>query len=650
MCGIAGVLDARRATTAASLVSTLTAMSEQLRHRGPDDDGVWVDETRGVGFAHRRLSIVDLSVEGHQPMKSRCGRYRFVFNGEIYNHAKLRDELLRLGQQFRGHSDTEVGLAAIATWGLDAALERFNGMFAFGLWDEHAQVLSLARDRLGEKPLYYGRAGDDLVFASELKALRAHPRFAADIDRGALALYLRYTYVPSPHSIFEGVRKLPAGTVLRIPAGAAGDLPEPQPFWDLAGVVTRCADETVTWSEDEAVDRLDELLREAVALRMHADVPLGAFLSGGIDSSTVVALMQAQSTDRVRTFTIASPEAGFDESEHARAVARHLGTDHTEVELGADRALELIPTLPHRYDEPFSDPSQLPTSLVCAVARRHVTVCLSGDGGDEVFGGYNRHVYGERTWRRVSTMPFPARRAMARLILAGSPSAWDATVARWGRCLPHRLRVANAGDKAHKVARLLDAAHPDDVYRTLITQWHRPADLVGAGPEPGTLLDAPHRWPRFDDITRRMMFLDTAVSLPDDMLTKVDRASMSVGLEARVPLLDHRVVEFAWRLPASMKIDRSQGKRLLRRVLDRYVPRTLVERPKQGFDPPVGAWLRGPLRGWAEELLSSRALVDAGLVQAAPVREAWAQHLGGTRNRDYDLWTVLMLQAWHQAA
>jgi asparagine synthase (glutamine-hydrolysing) len=647
VCGIAGVLDPLGATPGHDLGHLARAMADRLRHRGPDSGGVWVDETAGIAFGHRRLSILDLSPHGAQPMHSRCGRYTLVFNGEIYNHGHLRASLEEVGVRFRGHSDTEVLLAAVAKWGLETALERSNGMFALALWDHRERVLSLARDRLGEKPLYYGWAGRHLVFGSELKVLAAHPDFRPDVDRGALALYLRYNYVPSPYSIYRNVWKLPPATVVTLARPVPGALQAPEPFWRLTDVVDGGTRNRVQGTEEDAADELDSLLGEAVALRMHADVPLGAFLSGGVDSSTVVALMQAQSGRPVRTFTVAMPEAGFDESEDAAAVARWLGTDHTEVELSVSDALELVPTLPVHYDEPFSDPSGLPTSLVCVAARRHVTVSLSGDGGDEVFGGYNRYLYSRQVLQRLRSLPRPARETASRLLLALSPAAWDRAIGRLEPFLPLRLRVRNPGDKAQKLGNLLRMADTGDLYLALVSHWDG-ASPVEEGDAPSTLLDDPTTWPALEDLTEQMMFLDTAVSLPDDMLTKVDRASMSTGLEVRVPLLDHRVVEFAWRLPPGLKVGTDGGKHLLRRVLHRYVPASLIERPKMGFDPPLAAWLRGPLREWAECLLQERRLRDEGFLDPVRVREAWAEHVSGRRNRTYELWGALMFQAWSE--
>jgi len=651
LCGIAGVLDVRRATTPEELAGFASTMSETLRHRGPDDGGVWADGSAGVALANRRLAVLDLSPAGHQPMHSRSGRYTMVFNGEIYNHRDLRRRVENGGPALRGHSDTEVLLAAVDAWGLERALGECNGMFALALWDAGSRSLKLARDRLGEKPLYYGWAGAHVVFGSELKALRAHPAFVPHVDRGALALYLRLTFVPSPHCIFERVYKLSPGTVLTIPEGlgVGSALPVAVPFWSLRRAVETGRAEPFAGSPRDAVDRLEELLVDAVGLRLDADVPVGAFLSGGVDSSTVAALMQARLGRPVRTFTISMPDAGFDESDDARAVADHLGTRHVSVELSASDALDAIPRLPGIYDEPFADPSQLPTLLVAEVARAEVTVALSGDGGDEVFAGYNRHVLSRYAWRRVGRVPLPLRRLGARALLGVGHDRWDAVVGAVGPHLPGSLRVRNPGDKVQKLAELLRVPDAGALYPALVTQWDG-AGLTGVDAVPGTLMDDRSSWPRSLDSTELMMFLDTAIALPDGMLTKVDRATMAVGLEARVPFLDHRVVEFAWTLPLDLKIRDNRGKWALRRVLDRHVPKALVDRPKMGFDPPVGSWLKGPLREWSESLLDARRLADEGWLQPGPVRQRWSEHVSGRRNWDYPLWTVLMFQAWLDSA
>ncbi|MDQ4091291.1 MAG: asparagine synthase (glutamine-hydrolyzing) [Actinomycetota bacterium] len=630
MCGIAGAWEAAGDRSPGELAETVAAMAATLRHRGPDDHGVWTDAGAGVALGHRRLSIIDLSPEGHQPMVSASQRYVLSFNGELYNFEELREQLARRGHSFRGRSDTEVLLAACEEWGLDGALDRFNGMFAFALWDARARALHLVRDPVGEKPLYYGRVGGALVFASELDAVRAHPRVGAalEIDRDALSAYLRLNYVPAPHSIYRGVHKLPAGHVVTVrDAGEA--LPEPRCYWPLAEVVAKARAGGITpVSVQEAADRLDALLRESVRLRMHADVPLGAFLSGGIDSSVVVALMQAQSDRPVRTFTVGFDDRLLDESAHARTVARHLGTDHTEIRLSPEAALELVPRLPRIYDEPFADPSQLPTTAIAEVARRHVTVCLSGDGGDEVFGGYNRYTEGERAWGLLERVPGPVRQAAARAFLATPGAVRD-------RFVPPA--------KAQKLASVLRAGSGAGVYTALVSAWDDPDSIVVDGAEPESPAEIP---PGLDGLGERMMFLDSLSTLPDEMLAKVDRASMSVGLETRVPLLDPCLVEFAWSVPREMRIRDGQGKWLLRQVLYRYVPADMVERPKTGFDPPVAAWLRGPLRPWASALLEPSRLRREGYLRVEPVTQCWAEHLAGSRNWDYRLWSVLMFQAW----
>jgi asparagine synthase (glutamine-hydrolysing) len=617
-------------------------MTDRLAHRGPDDHGAWIDAAAGIGLGFRRLAILDLSPAGHQPMISASGRFVITFNGEIYNFAELRTTLEGHGVRFRGHSDTEVIVEAVDRWGVAAVLPQLWGMFALALWDRERRVLAIARDRLGKKPLYYGRCGDTWLFGSELKALRAHPSFAAPIDRDALAAYLRFGYVPGPRSIHAGVAKLPAGSWCELADGVEA---VPRAYWSAREVARAGFGSPRAVTDEAAADELDALLRDAVARRMVADVPLGAFLSGGLDSSTVVALMQAQSTRPVKTFTIGFAVEGYDEAQAARAVAQHLGTEHTELYVTPEEARAVIPRLPAIYDEPFADSSQIPTLLVAGLARRHVTVALSGDGGDELFAGYTRYTWAEDIWRRVGRLPSPVRGALAAGLRGVSPAAWD--------MLHDALRrvtagpgVTHAGDKIHKLAAIVGAASPDDLYRRLVSQWQNPAALVVRGREVPTLLDDASVEPEFTDFTARMMFLDLVTYLPEDILVKVDRATMAVSLEGRCPLLDHRLVEFAWRLPMSLKRRDGTGKWLLRRVLHRYVPAPLVERPKMGFGIPIDHWLRGPLRDWADALLDARRLRDDGFLLPDPVQRAWREHLSGQRNHQYKLWAVLMFQAW----
>jgi asparagine synthase (glutamine-hydrolysing) len=672
VCGITGLLDRSR-PRADELAAALTSMVRTLVHRGPDDAGTWIDAEAGVALGHRRLSIVDLSAQGHQPMASDLGRFVLDYNGEIYNHGELRRALVAGGKRFRGTSDTEVLVAAIEAWGLRVALERANGMFALALWDRRERSLALARDRLGEKPLYYGWMGAVLVFGSELKALRAYPRFSADIDRQALTLYLRHNCVPAPYSIYSGVRKVGPGAIVTFgPDDGPGSWPEPDAYWSLravaeAGVRARhggpasaadgragSANRPVPApvgdaTEGDALDELEGLLRHAVGLRMHADVPLGAFLSGGIDSSLVVALMQAERSARVRTFTIAFDDARYDEASDARKVAEHLGTDHTELLVTGADALDVVGRLPELYDEPFSDSSQIPTTLLSMLTRRHVTVALSGDGGDEVFGGYNRYLWGRNAWRRLSRVPRPARAAAGAALGVVPGRAWDAGF-RWaGPVLPGRLRVRMPGLKVQKAASVLACRDLGEVHLRLASHFPRPADVVVDGAEPPSrFADAP-AWTGLTDPVDVMMALDTVTYLPDDILTKVDRATMSASLEARVPYLDHRVVEAAWRLPVDAKLQGGKGKWPLRRLLYRHVPEALVERPKMGFGVPLGEWLTGPLRPWAEDLLAEPRLAAEGYLDPATVRGLWSTHLSRRADHAYELWDVLMFQAWLEA-
>lgn len=647
MCGLVGFLGGVAGEGGDEAL--LRCMSDTLILRGPDDDGTWCDSETRIGLGHRRLAIVDLSPAGHQPMLAACGRYVMVFNGEIYNHLGIRTELEELGQAptWRGYSDTETLLAGIETWGLEVTLKKSIGMFAIALWDRETLMLTLARDRFGEKPLYYGwqDSGSERVFlfGSELKALKAHPAFAADIDRGALCLLLRHNYIPAPYSIYQGIAKLEPGCLFSI------SLAQPEPkiwrYWDTVEVARTGVAQPFAGTADQAVDALEVLAKDAVRQQMIADVQLGAFLSGGIDSSTVVALMQAQSSRPVKTFTIGFNEEGYNEAVHAKAVARHLGTDHTELYVSPQQAMEVIPRLPGLYCEPFADSSQIPTFLVSQLAKQHVTVSLSGDAGDELFCGYNRYQITKKLSHKLALVPAPLRALVAKGITVLSPTAWDSLA----DIILGAGRYAALGDKLHKGAGVLASATVDELYLGMVSHLRNPAEWVIGGQEPPTHLMGLR--PKLVGLSavERMMALDTISYLPDDILVKVDRAGMGVSLESRVPLLDHRVVEFAWSLPLTYKLREEQTKWPLRQVLYRHVPREMIDRPKMGFSVPLHDWLRGPLREWAEELLDEARLAREGYFHPAPIRQIWAEHLSGRRNWMAQLWNVLMFQAWLEA-
>ncbi|WP_116472419.1 asparagine synthase (glutamine-hydrolyzing) [Zobellella maritima] len=647
MCGLNGFFSLQPILATEEIILNMNA---SLQHRGPDAGDYWHDQVAGLVLGHRRLAIQDVSPAGAQPMHSTCGRYVLVFNGEIYNHLKLRDKLARHGHAvaWQGHSDTETLLACFATWGIEHTLQATVGMFAIALWDRKNSELTLARDRMGEKPLYYGWQRETFLFGSELKALKAHPAFTAEVDRNALTLLLRHNYIPAPHSIYQGVSKLLPGHFLTLPLGIPeqAKLAQPQAYWSFNQAVEQGKANAFAGTEQEAVNALRQQLSGSIGEQMLSDVPLGAFLSGGIDSSTIVALMQEQSRQPVRTFTMGFAEGGYNEAEHAKQVARHLGTEHTELYVSPDDALSVIPKLPAMYCEPFADSSQIPTFMVSQLARQHVTVALSGDGGDELFGGYNRYLMARRVWGRMQKLPNPARKAAAHGLRALSPNAWDKLFSLAGPVLPGKLRLRTPGDKAHKLAGVLDLNNGEQFFHRLTSHWQDPASVVLGASEPATLLTTPEAWPETDSFEHWMMAMDAQTYMADDILVKVDRAAMATSLETRVPMLDHRVVELAWQMPLHYKIRNGEGKWLLRQVLYRHVPEELIERPKMGFAIPLDDWLRGPLREWAEALLNEQRLAEEGFFNVSAIRQIWHEHISGKYNHATRLWPVLMFQAW----
>ena len=647
MCGFVGFMPVSTVNQGMNLLSEMT---NSIAHRGPDSAGLWVEPRSRLYLGHRRLSILDLSDAGRQPMVSKTHRYVIVFNGEIYNHLFIREKLNKLDCHFNwtGMSDTETILAAIEAWGVHKTLNEMTGMFSFALWDNKLEELTLARDRFGEKPLYYGWQGQGsaatLLFGSELKSLRKHPSFEQSINRGALALYLRHNYVPAPYSIFNGIFKLPAGTYLVFSKKNFFKLmlPEPQEYWSLPKLVNFSRKQDWDLNDIESIDELDQRLSDVVSKQMVSDVPIGAFLSGGVDSSVIVALMQKISKQSVKTFSIGFNQAQFNEAHYAKAIASHLNTQHTELYVHPSDALSVIPDLPNIYDEPFADSSQIPTFLVSKLAREKVTVALSGDAGDELFCGYNRYLMNDKIWRRLQHVPSPFRVLASKIILSISPEFWSS----FGQILPGFNRYPNFGDKLHKGANVLSASTMEELYLGLISHWQDPAKIVIGGTELPTYLNTNKLHLTNIKGVEKMMLLDALTYLPDDILVKVDRAAMSNSLETRVPFLDHHLAEFVWSMPQNLKYRNGETKWVLRRVLNKYIPQELIDRPKMGFGIPLAEWLRGPLKEWASELIDPKKLSSQGFFEPLIISNTWSEHLAGKRNWSSQLWTILMFQAW----
>lgn len=637
MCGFVGVWS----PTNNNQKELANKMALALSHRGPDDSGVWSDNDSGIALAHRRLSILDLSDAGHQPMQSTCQRYILVFNGEIYNHLEIRKKLK--SNMWKGHADTETLVEAISQWGVEKTLKKLNGMFAFALWDKRLKKLILARDRVGEKPLYYGRCGDTFMFGSELKAFTKHSHWNPSVDRNSIALFLRHSYIPAPYSIYEGINKLQPAHFITI-SDYGKTAATPQCYWDLAEKA-KTGIAGVIEDTDEMIDEVDHLIKDSVSKRMLSDVPLGAFLSGGVDSTMVVAQMQSISQRKIQTFTIGFEEQGFNEAKHAKLIAEHLGTDHTELYITPKDAISVIPSLPSIYDEPFSDSSQIPTYLVSKLAKSKVSVCLSGDGGDELFFGYQRYQTSSRLWNKLKYMPRPIKQGIASFLRKSSGKE----ISRLQYLLPKKYADAPLSDRISKIAELISHDNGDLLYKDIISHWKQPEKVVFGAVEPNTILDDYSINSTLNNLQERMMYKDILTYLPDDILTKVDRASMAVSLECRVPLLDHRLVELAWKIPMSRKYKDGNSKWILKKVLDRYVPRKIMDRPKMGFGVPIEHWLKDPLRDWGEDLLDEQRLRSQGLFDAALIRKMWNEHINGNRRWHYYLWDILMFQTWYDS-
>ena len=646
MCGLAGFIDNNRSRSSESLEALSHKMCSTLINRGPDDFGSWVDEKSGIAMSHRRLAIQDTTLAGHLPMVSKSGRYIIVYNGEIYNYKTLREELKKAGYFFRSQSDTEVLLAAIEIWGLSAALDKFVGMFAFALWDKNNHRLYLVRDRLGEKPLYYGIFGNVILFGSELKAFEVHDSFVKSINRDAISLLLRYNYIPAPYSIYDKIYKIKPGTFLEIKVENHKISTTEYTYWAYKNFVMSEGIDNKIYNYKEAKLSIKDALTESIRSQMIADVPLGAFLSGGIDSSLIVSIMQSLSPDPIKTYTIGFDHSEYNEANDAKSIANYLGTDHTELYVTASQALNVIPKIPNIFDEPFADSSQIPTYLISKLASSNVTVSLSGDGGDELFGGYNRYYKGYSAWKNFSRMPYPINYIFSEIICSINPEKWNFLYNHFGKYISDEKNYKNIGDKLYKMADIIKINNPQDMYLSLVSFWNNTEQIVLNSSEPMSTPRDYDNWVENLDDRENMMFLDTISYLPDDILTKVDRSSMAVSLESRTPFLNHSLVELSQRIPIELKIKDGKGKWILRNILNDFIPANFIDKPKTGFGIPIAEWLRGPLKEWAEALIDSSRLKHDGYFNAELVTNMWDKHLNKSRNYGHHLWSILMFQAW----